>query len=40
MTREQIKNILPEGTADEVVTKLPGSMHDEIKPYKDAADQA
>lgn len=40
MTREQIKNILPEGTADEVVTNLLNAMHDEIKPYKDAADQA
>ena len=34
MTREQIKAMLPEGTADDAVTKLPGAMHDEIKLYK------
>lgn len=27
MTREQIKNLLPEGTADEAVSKLPDAMH-------------
>lgn len=40
MTREQIKAMLPEGTADDVVTKLLNAMHDEIKPHKEAAEQA
>ena len=33
MTGEQIKAMLPEVTADNAVTKLPGAMHDEIKLY-------
>ena len=40
MTREQIKAMLPEGTEDKVVTAILNAMHDEIKPYKDAAEQA
>lgn len=40
MTREQIKKLLPEGTEDKVVTDLLNAMHEEIKPYKEAAEQA
>lgn len=40
MTREQIKTILPEGTADTVVTDLLNAMHAAIQPYKDEAKQA
>lgn len=38
--REQIKTILGEAAADEVVTKLLDAMHAEIQPYKDAAKKA
>lgn len=40
MTREQLKNLLPEGAEDAVVTAILDAMHAEIKPFKDAAAQA
>ena len=40
MKREEIKNILGEGAADEVVTKLLDALHAEIEPHKTAAKTA
>lgn len=40
MKREEIKNILGEGAADEVVTKLLDALHAEIEPHKTAAKSA
>lgn len=40
MKREEIKTILGEGAADEVVTKLLDALHAEIEPHKTAAKTA
>lgn len=37
MKREEIKTILGESAADEVVTKLLDALHAEIEPHKTAA---
>lgn len=40
MTREQIKAMLPDGTDDSAVTKILDALHNEINPFKTAAEQA